>query len=248
MARIGTFLIVSCIALVSLTNVSRVGGQQPQTIERAEVEKRMTTESNRDADQYVRTAFENQDIATLVACVEVPAAQSKLARSYKASTDNQFKAQLAVSMLRSETIFAPFPPLAVLRGGEGGFKIYFMEMIRPVISEHIGNVPSTIDLLADAQLRLRVADQLEASITNPAPKNPGTVTPEKPNPQQAPSSVPASTTATSESIPTPTEETLAASSEERNRAWLWVIGIIVFVLAAALFLKGRALPERARKS
>ncbi|MEO8353668.1 MAG: hypothetical protein ABI680_18225 [Chthoniobacteraceae bacterium] len=152
----------------ALALVTRLSAQAPP-FDREAFEKRLKTATNLEAYEIVRTAFEKKDIETLLACNDAGETQRSFLRMYRRSKDEELKARLAERMLRNETLWPPDPPPTVVRSRQTIASYYILGMICEAISGRLGNVSSVEDLHDNAQLRIRLADRLQASLSGSKP-------------------------------------------------------------------------------
>ena len=235
MKNLTSFLAGIGLLLATVATVPFVIGQEPHKSDPAEDRQRLMKLSNTELLDVVRVAFEQRDVDTLIAGVESEVTSAYFVHEYNASKDNDLKALLALRMLRSDTICKPFPPLAILRGGEGSDRYILMGMILPLITERLGDVIPVQELVMNAKLRLRVADRFEASIKGLPPKN------LEPRPsKKSLHTEPASSTEISGAKIPPL---IAAATDSRlspTSTWPWFVGVLAILLAGVLALKRRA--------
>src|SRR6266446_3385989 len=149
--RVTSVLVAFVQALVIGSLAAIAAGQQPAAFDHAGFDRRVKDLSPQQADELVTAAYSKRDIETLMACVTSPVTSASFYYGWS-HADDDLKARLAVRMLRSETLFKPFPPLAILRGGAGVEQIVFMGMVVAAASGKLANVDSTDQLLENRDL------------------------------------------------------------------------------------------------
>lgn len=233
-----SFLFSIGLTLIAFATIAHAIGQESQPFDPTKFKQHLATTSNTEAHDIIRAAFGQRNVEALVTCIDVETAVGYFADEYEASKDDDLKFQLALQMLRSETIFKSLPPLAIVRSGEST-KYFLMRMIVSPISERLGNVGSAEELVADAKLRLRVADRLEASINGLPLKSP--------EPRPSKKSLPPETSSSAGTAESKTLTSHAATGDSQLSATSttpWVFGILALLLVGALALKHRALWPR----
>lgn len=161
-----TFLVAAMsLALTADEAVSAASTDAQKPFDRAAFEKRLEGASNEQAHEIVRAAFQRGDVEALLACNNLPETQVYFFDEFSHSKDVELKAHLAERMLRDDTLWKPDPPLDNVRSRIAIAQVPTMGVIHEIILQRLGNIVSVEDLLADPQLRVRVADQLRASLT-----------------------------------------------------------------------------------
>jgi hypothetical protein len=226
------------LALVAFGMIASLMGQQPSSLNHVPLAERLKTYSDQETLDIVRAAFKQKDVKMLLACLQYQKSSGYLLNEYEASQDQDWKARVAVAMLREPALWNP-PADDFSRGGIAMLSV--VEMIAPVISAKLQNAGSLENLAVDTQLRQRIADQLEASITSSPKINPPLnplVDPVQPQSSHAKStSLPAPIVQASsppkvkasKAKPSPT-----SPSEEPTSSTPWRIIVVLIVAACGL--------------